>query len=109
MIFKSILGLQRGKRTSPAQRKSGLHLGKHITIEFNEKQGAFLFDGQTGKSWTLNPSGSTILRGLLNGDAAQAIVENLRKRFQVSATRAYADITDFRSTLLNKGHLANHE
>ena len=109
MIFKSLLSLANRKGTSHALRKSGLQLKKHLTIEFSEKQGAFLFDGQTGKSWTLNPRGSMILRGLLNGDAAQTIVETLRGRFQVSATRAYADVTDFRSTLVDKGHLANHE
>ncbi len=107
MIFKTLLALKNGKGSR--SREKGIRLPEHLSVEFNEKQGAFLFNGQTGRAWTLNPSGAMILRGFLNGDAAQTIVENLRARFQVSTSKAFSDITDFRSTLEREGHLENHE
>ncbi|MDP6958204.1 MAG: PqqD family protein [Planctomycetota bacterium] len=109
MIFKTLLGLTKGAEASVAKRKSGLLLAKQVTLEFNEKQGGFLFDGKTGKSWTINPSGALILQGLIDGDPAQSIAEKLRERFQVTSSRAITDISDFRSTLLREGHLSNHE
>ena len=109
MIFKTILGLTKGAADPVPSQKSGLKLAKQVTLEFNKKQGGFLFDGNTGKSWTINPSGALILQGFLNGDPAQTIAEKLRERFQVTSSRAFTDISDFRSTLLREGHLSNHE
>jgi hypothetical protein len=109
MIFKTLLGLTKRAESPLPSQKSGLQLAKQVTLEFNKKQGGFLFDGKTGKSWTINPSGALILQGLLNGDPAQTIAEKLRNRFQVTSSRAFSDISDFRSTLLREGHLSNHE
>lgn len=106
MILKTLLALRNGNGT---RKKTGLRLKEHRSIEFSEKQGAYLFDGETGRSWTLNPSGALILKGLLDGAAAKMIVENLRTRFQVSAAKAFSDVTEFHETLLREGHLAGHE
>ena len=108
MILKTLLGLKKGAEAPVAHRQSGMQLAKQVTLEFSEKQGGFLFDGKTGKSWTINPSGAVILQGLIKGDTAQTIAGKLQDRFQVTPSRAIADITDFRSTLLREGHLSNH-
>lgn len=108
MIFKTLLGLKKGTEAQVSSQKAGMQLARQVTLEINEKQGGFLFDGKTGKSWTINPSGAVILQGFLNGDPAQTIAERLRDRFQVTSSRAFNDITDFRSTLLREGHLSNH-
>ena len=109
MIFKTLLGVKSGPDSLPKDQKKGIHLAEQISLEFNEKQGGFLFDGRTGKSWTLNPSGALILEGLINGEPEQSIVNQLRDRFEVSPSRAFTDIRAFRSTLLREGHLSDHE
>ena len=62
-------------------------------IAVNEK--GFVFDPQTGESFTVNDSGNVILKGLIAKKDQQTIAEDLVSQFDVAMSEAESDIRDF--------------
>jgi hypothetical protein len=67
------------------------------TLALNDQ--GFAFDPATGTSYTLNPTGLAILRGIRDGLADRDLVERIAGDFEVAAERASADIAAFRRHL----------
>ena len=63
----------------------------------------FAFDPATGTSYTLNPTGLAVLRGLRDGLADDELAERLAAGWEVGVDRAAADIAVFRRHLTTLG------
>ncbi|PWK74768.1 coenzyme PQQ synthesis protein D (PqqD) [Streptomyces sp. CG 926] len=61
--------------------------------------GKVLLDGSTGEYWELNPTGSSVLAGLLDGTPAKDVADALCAEFDVDADRAQADVSALLSAL----------
>lgn len=57
------------------------------------------FDPETGDSFTLNPTGRTVLNGLLAGEEPEAIAAALAKEHGVDPQRCLRDVEDFLACL----------
>jgi len=55
----------------------------------------FVFDPQTGESFTVNETGKTILKALIESKAEEGIALKLTEQFNVSHQEAQADVRDF--------------
>jgi len=55
----------------------------------------FVFDPQTGESFTVNETGKTILKALIESKAQEGIAMKLTEQFNVSHQEAQADVRDF--------------
>jgi len=55
----------------------------------------FVFDPQTGESFTVNETGKTILKALIESKAEEGIALKLTEQFDVSHQEAQADVRDF--------------
>ena len=55
----------------------------------------FLFDPTTGESFTVNPTGLLILKGLKDDLTPDAIIETLVATYDVTADEARRDVDDF--------------
>ncbi len=55
----------------------------------------FLFDPTTGESYTVNPTGLLILKGLKESREPDAIIETLVDAYDVTADEARRDVEDF--------------
>ena len=55
----------------------------------------FVFDPQTGESFTVNQTGKTILKALIDSKAEDDIAIQLTEQFEVSNQEAQADVRDF--------------
>ncbi|KHD05956.1 hypothetical protein PN36_10570 [Candidatus Thiomargarita nelsonii] len=55
----------------------------------------FVFDPQTGESFTVNDTGKTILKALIESKAQEGIAIKLTEQFNVSHQEAQADVRDF--------------
>ncbi|RKZ78496.1 MAG: PqqD family protein [Candidatus Parabeggiatoa sp. nov. 1] len=55
----------------------------------------FVFDPQTGESFTVNETGKVILKALSETDDKEKIAEKLTETFDVSHPEAQADVRDF--------------
>ncbi len=55
----------------------------------------FVFDPQTGESFTVNQTGKTILKALIESDPEETIAIQLTEQFDVSPQEAQADVRDF--------------
>lgn len=63
----------------------------------------FAFDPATGTSYTLNPSGTVLLRGLREGLAGEALADRLVETFAIARDRALADAHAFTAELAKLG------
>jgi len=61
--------------------------------------GGYLFDGATAESYTLNPTGLCIVRGMLEGREPVALWSDLVANFDVPEARARRDVRRFLSDL----------
>ncbi|MEV7559274.1 lasso peptide biosynthesis PqqD family chaperone [Streptomyces sp. NPDC089795] len=61
--------------------------------------GKVLLDGGTGEYWELNPTGGSVLAGLLDGIPAEDIADALCTEFDVDEDRARADVSALLSAL----------
>jgi hypothetical protein len=61
--------------------------------------GGYLFDGATAESYTLNPAGLCIMRGLLDGREPVALWTDLVAAFDVPEARARRDVRRFLADL----------
>lgn len=55
----------------------------------------FVFDPQTGESFTANPTGLVILRKLVDNTQEADVVQELVDRFEVTLEEARSDVRDF--------------
>ena len=69
-------------------------LGK---LAINEE--GFIFDPETGNSYTVNPTGLFILKCLREGLSEQEIVGRLIQEFEVGEEEAKRDLVDFMEQL----------
>jgi hypothetical protein len=68
--------------------------------------GGIVLDIDKGRMFSLNSSGSAIFQLMETGLCEDSIVEELVRRFGISADVAKRDINDFRETLKNHALLA---
>ncbi len=66
-------------------------VGKNLALSDN----GFLFDPQTGSTYSLNATGTLLLRGLINGLAPERLVERLPEVCGISRQRAVRDVEQF--------------
>jgi PqqD family protein of HPr-rel-A system len=55
----------------------------------------FVFDPQTGESFTVNETGKVILKALIESKEKEAIAMTLTEQFEVSLSEAQTDVRDF--------------
>ncbi|TQF04922.1 lasso peptide biosynthesis PqqD family chaperone [Kitasatospora acidiphila] len=68
-----------------------LSLARDVTLTPIET-GAVLLDGRHGRYWKLNGSGAAVLRGLLDGDAPEAVAAGLTAGTEVADDEACRDV-----------------
>ncbi len=61
--------------------------------------GGYLFDGATAESYTLNPTGLCIVRGLLEGREPVSLWSDLVAAFEVTEAKARRDVRRFLADL----------
>ena len=69
----------------------------------------FIFDPETGSSFTVNQTGLFILKLLKEGKSQEEIVEVLTQEFDVSREEAARDLIDFLEQLRLNGLLREEE
>jgi hypothetical protein len=62
-------------------------------------QGGYLFDGATAETYTLNPTGLCIVRGLIDGRDPVRLWSDLVSAFEVPEARARRDVRRFLADL----------
>ncbi|MGX1886484.1 lasso peptide biosynthesis PqqD family chaperone [Streptomyces sp. NPDC055287] len=67
------------------------------------EHGTVLLDQRRGRYFQLNPSGSLILRTLLNGATPDHTAKSLTERYGTDPNRAHADVASLMNSLLTKG------
>lgn len=80
-------------------------LGARLAPALTLTESGFLFCARDGETYSLNPTGACLLRGLLDGVAPIDIWQELVKRFDVPALRAQRDAQLFLSHLFGLGVL----
>jgi hypothetical protein len=71
------------------------------TLALNDQ--GFVFDPATGNSFTLNPSGMLLFKGLRDGCDETALATRLVQTFAIAADRAREDVADFNRQLAKLG------
>ncbi len=69
----------------------------------------FIFDPETGSSFTVNQTGLFILKLLKEGKSQEEIVEALTENFEVTKEEAARDLIDFLEQLRLNGLLKGEE
>ncbi|NLN62253.1 MAG: PqqD family protein [Myxococcales bacterium] len=72
-------------------------------------ENGFLFDTQTGFTYTLNLTGAFLLRALIDGTPPSQLVQRLTDAFDVSEALAQNDVTLFTQRLEALGILEKAE
>jgi hypothetical protein len=62
-------------------------------------EGGYLFDGATAETYTLNPTGLCIVRGLIDGRDPVRLWSDLVSTFEVPEARARRDVRRFLADL----------
>jgi len=78
-------------------------MGKLEKLAVNEE--GFIFDPETGNSFTVNQTGLLILKLLKEGKSEEEIVEALTREYDVSPEEARRDLLDFIEQLRLNGLL----
>ncbi len=69
----------------------------HLALSEN----GFLFDSQSGKTYSLNPTGVFLLRQLINGKKPSCLGFRLATAFEVESIKAAHDVHEFVMRLLD--------
>jgi hypothetical protein len=77
----------------------------HLALSEN----GFLFDSQSGKTFSLNPTGVFLMNQLINGEKPTALRLLLVTAFDVDPDRASRDVDEFVLRLLDLHILINEE
>lgn len=75
---------------------------KHLALS----ESGFLFDTGTGQTFTLNPTGTLILRALIDGRGLDEIPALVTEEFEVDETSAQRDLAEFLLLLKEMGLMA---
>lgn len=78
-------------------------MGKLERLAINDE--GFIFDPETGNSYTVNKTGLFIIKLLKEGKTEEEIVKALTERFEVSEDEAKRDLIDFIEQLRINGLL----
>ncbi len=62
-------------------------------LAINEE--GFVFDPQTGESFTVNSSGGIIIKSLAKGSSKEDIAESLVETYNIKLNDAHSDVRDF--------------
>jgi hypothetical protein len=65
--------------------------------------GTVLLDEDSGEYWNLNPTGSLVLRTLLDGGSADEAAHRLTEDFAIDAETARTDVEDLLGGLRSSG------
>ena len=65
--------------------------------------GTVLLDEDSGEYWNLNPTGSVVLRTLLDGGSADDAVRRLTEDFAIDTETARTDVEDLLGGLRSSG------
>jgi hypothetical protein len=65
--------------------------------------GLVLLDEDSGEYWNLNPTGSLVLRTMLDGGSADDAVRHLTEQYAIDAETARADVEDILGGLRSSG------
>jgi Coenzyme PQQ synthesis protein D (PqqD) len=71
--------------------------------------GGIVMNIESGKMFSLNPSGSVMFQLLTQGLDEKAIVDELVRRFEIPPTVAKHDLSEFRSALNGHGLIRGKE
>ena len=71
----------------------GASVGRLAALAINEQ--GFVFDPRSGDSFTVNPCGRRIIRGLVDGQEGEALAAGLVRDFGLELAQARADVRDF--------------
>ena len=83
-----------------------MHLAKFV--KFREEQfGGVLFETQTEKVYTLNPTGAAIIREIRSGGDASQIAARLKDKFRDPAGSLEQDVLTLIGELQQKGLIAD--
>jgi DNA-binding PadR family transcriptional regulator len=83
-----------------------MRLGKFV--KFREEQfGGVLFETQTEKVYTLNPTGAAVIREIRSGGNASEIAARLKDKFRDPAGSLEQDILTLIGELQQKGLIAD--
>ncbi len=66
-------------------------------LAINEE--GFIFDPGTGESFTANPPGVAVLKGLTEQKSTQVLAQELSRRYHTGVQEAERDVTDFMDQL----------
>lgn len=80
-------------------------MGARLTPALTLSESGFLFCARDGETFSLNPTGACLLRGLIDGVAPIDVWRELVKRFDVPVPRAQRDAQIFLSHLFSLGVL----
>ncbi|PRX98043.1 lasso peptide biosynthesis PqqD family chaperone [Allonocardiopsis opalescens] len=73
-------------------------LAPDVTLTVTER-GMVLLDERSGRYWTLNATGATVVRMLLDGETVDDALAALRDRHPSAADRIAADVERFLASL----------
>lgn len=68
-----------------------------------EKFGAVLFETRSEKVYTLSPTGAAVVREVVSGADAKAVIENLKTKFEDKTGKMEAEAAAFLAQLKDKG------
>lgn len=63
----------------------------------------FVFDPHTGATYSLNPTGLVVLRGLRDGRSREQIAEQVRDAYEVNGADLLRDVDEFVRMLAAQG------
>ena len=83
-----------------------MHLVKHAKFR-EEKFGGVLFETQSEKVYTLNPTAAAVVREIKAGGDASAIAARLKERFQDPTGKIEGEVLALIQDLCDKGLVAD--
>lgn len=72
-------------------------------------ESGFLFDAANGSTYTLNRTGTLVLRAIMAGSGEETIVDDIVARFDIAEETARRDITQFTRQLAELHVIAGGE
>lgn len=74
-----------------------------LTSEITLSNSGFLFDHETGMTYTLNETGQYIFRGLQDGKDMDEILQGMLDEFEINESTARNDLDDYFRQLKDLG------
>ena len=87
----------------PGHRPPGAALDTCELRDLAVSDSGFVFDARTGATYSLNPSGVVLIRGMIAGFDRDALMDLLRFEFDVNGADLHRDIDEFVQLLRELG------